>query len=526
MLAPSALGEGFEKFPSWRPQQDTIVDNLLKSDKPYMLLEAPTGSGKTLVGTALHKLMGLDGTVYCCTTKQLQDQYMADFHSFAVDVKGRNNYPCLLPGVENASQCLDRKENPCEHKEECPYRLRVEEARKAEMAVLNVWALMFQIHFAKRFTNHTNREDEPHRKLLILDEADTLEDCLVSFASRELTPKYVKDHYLAPQPDFKETDINYWTEWLEGALSKLEGYIERAPKEETKNELRVVQQNLRFLHDNLCDTWVVEVDENVAKVKFVPTDISSLAHQYIFQHFERVLLMSASFCGDSIYTRVMGISKDDYDYHKVPSYFPVHKRPIYYIPVANCTQRYEQQGSYYEVCEAVDKILEVFGKEQAIIHTVSNKRAEQLRDISKFPIEMYNSQDGKWSMEAFRDGEVRVLASPSLERGYDFPDDVCRVNIITKVPYPYWGSESIRVRAKKNNKWYAWQAVQKLVQMTGRSTRRDTDYSISFILDSEFNTGLIKDKGAGPLFPKWWTESIKVISLEDVTRELLKKAAA
>jgi len=517
---PYELGPGFEKFKEWRPQQDSTIQSLVDSDKDYLLLEAPTGSGKTLVGTSVHKVLHLSNTVYCCTTRFLQDQYMSDFSAFAVDVKGRNNYPCLLPGVQDASQCLDRKELPCNRKNECPYRIRVEEARKAEVAVLNTWALLFQIYYAGRFTNLTSREDEPRRELLILDEADSLEEVLVSFASQDITQKYVKKHYL-PIPNFHSEDVNYWLEWVQEALDKLDALIGRAPSEEKKNELRVVQEKLKFIQKNLNDSWVVETFEG--GITLVPTDISALAHQHLFRHFNRILLMSASFCGDKIFTKIMGIPKDGYDYFKVPSYFPIHKRPIYYIPVANCTQRYEQQGSYEDIIKAVDKILGTFS-ERTIIHTVSNDRAEQLKQDSSYPIEIYNAQDGRHNIALFREGVVRTLASPSLERGYDFPDDACRINIITKVPYLYWGSKSIQARAGKNRQWYSWQAVQKMVQMTGRSTRSASDYSISFILDSEFYEGLVQKKGGGPMFPDWWKDAIKPITLEEVTPKLLEEA--
>lgn len=518
MLEPSVL-VGNEKFKSWRPRQEETIQNLIDSKERFKLLEAPTGSGKTLVGTAIHKLQNLYGTVYCCTTRKLQDQYMEDFGTFAVDVKGKSNYPCLLPGIEDASQCLDSQDFICGHKDSCPYRIRVEKARHAEMAVLNIWALLYQIKFAGRFTNDSWREDEPHRKLLILDEADTLEECLTSFASRQITSKYCKKYHL-PLPDFEDESIDYWVSWMMETTQFLGGLIKRAPTEEVKNEHRVVEQNLKFLLGYLDNTWVVEEIEG--GVSFVPTQISSLAQSCLFEHFEEVVLMSASFCGDNIYTKVMGIN--DYEYFEVPSYIPPHKRPIYFIPVASCLQQDEDKGSYEEIRKVIDIILGTY-HEKTIIHTVSNSRAEQLVANSSFPISIYNSSDyHRVNIEEFLEGTVRILASPSLERGYDFRDDICRINIITKVPYPFWGSKSVQEKSRKHSKWYAWQAVQKIVQMTGRSTRNPNDYSLSFILDSAFKNSLIDKKGGGPLFPKWWAEAIKVIKVEDIKEELLEES--
>lgn len=517
---PRELGPGFEKFPSWRPEQDTTLEKMLSSSSRFILFEGPTGSGKTIVNTALHKLGGFSNTVYCCSSKQLQDQYMGDFHSFAVDIKGRNNYPCQLPGVDSAAFCLDSVDYTCEERDKCEYKIRVEEARKAEVAVLNTWSLLYQIKYAGRFTNITKREDEPHRELLILDEADTLERVLTSFAGKSINKWYCKQNYLGV-PDFSSESHSYWIDWLEQKLSLLVLKIDQTTIEEEKNKLRVAHSSLSFLHENLLlsDTWVIEAD-GYDKVKFTPTDVSGMAERFLFQHFDRVLLSTASFCGVEMYTNYMGIS--EYEYFKVPSYFPKYKRPVYYFPVGSMGNKHEE-GTLSSLVETTDKILETFPSEKAIIHTVSNKRAEKIIMLSTHPIALFNSEnENKVTLSAFREGTLQYIISPSLERGYDFPDDMSRLNIIAKVPYSYLGDKSIQKKKELHPGWYEWVTVQRIVQMTGRTTRSSKDYSISFILDTDFRRLWDLKRS---LFPDWWQESCRQLLPQGLTPKLMEEAS-
>ena len=58
-----------------------------------MLLEAPTGFGKSAVAIAL--ALSLGSSYICTSTKDLQTQYSKDF-PYIKAAKGKNNFPCLL----------------------------------------------------------------------------------------------------------------------------------------------------------------------------------------------------------------------------------------------------------------------------------------------------------------------------------------------------------------------------------------------------------------------------------------------
>jgi ATP-dependent DNA helicase DinG len=90
--------EFIKNFPflNIRDNQSYVLNEIseaLHSDYRYILLEAPTGSGKSAVGIAVALTLG--SSYICTSTKDLQDQYKRDF-PFARIAKGMNNFSCLI----------------------------------------------------------------------------------------------------------------------------------------------------------------------------------------------------------------------------------------------------------------------------------------------------------------------------------------------------------------------------------------------------------------------------------------------
>ena len=112
--APKPTGNLIDYFPEGftpRPQQLYILselDKLIKAGVKFVIVDAPTGIGKSLLAMAV---AGYFGNCYICTAqKSLQDQYLRDFSHMAVTVKGRNAFPCL-----EYDQRRDGMINDCDH---------------------------------------------------------------------------------------------------------------------------------------------------------------------------------------------------------------------------------------------------------------------------------------------------------------------------------------------------------------------------------------------------------------------------
>jgi len=101
MTAESQIISKFP-YPSFRQDQQEAIDVILKqfeSDKKFVILEAPTGSGKSAIAYTVAQFF--KRSFWLSPQKVLQDQAMRDFGSPpksnlhpTVDLKGRSNYVC------------------------------------------------------------------------------------------------------------------------------------------------------------------------------------------------------------------------------------------------------------------------------------------------------------------------------------------------------------------------------------------------------------------------------------------------
>src|SRR3954469_13833711 len=98
---PRHGGEVTSPLPSWanvlRPAQRQAIDQVMASfslGNQVVLLDAPTGSGKTLIAEMVRRAKGVRYSTYVAHSKSLQDQFLRDF-KYARVLKGRTNYPTL-----------------------------------------------------------------------------------------------------------------------------------------------------------------------------------------------------------------------------------------------------------------------------------------------------------------------------------------------------------------------------------------------------------------------------------------------
>src|ERR687886_2580237 len=106
-------------FPTVREKQKKVldmIDSAIKSGYRLIFLEAPTGFGKTPVAVTLARYLG--SSHICTATKDLQSQYRRDF-PFIVEVKGRSNFPCIVKedmGLEESCEygpCMKDDDYDC-----------------------------------------------------------------------------------------------------------------------------------------------------------------------------------------------------------------------------------------------------------------------------------------------------------------------------------------------------------------------------------------------------------------------------
>ncbi len=211
----------FFPFDNIRPNQKKVLDEIdqaLKSGFKFIFLEAPTGFGKSAVAITLSRFLG--SSHLCTSTKDLQTQYSRDF-PYLYEVKGRNNFPCIVKEDMGINESCEY--GPCLKDEDydCLYKTRLSDYEvKSEGTIyenidINKYALKKYHDKAKQHSQLVRIDWKPciyyhqkwismksshtiynykyflsdffyssginKRKLLILDEAHTLESEISSF---------------------------------------------------------------------------------------------------------------------------------------------------------------------------------------------------------------------------------------------------------------------------------------------------------------------------------------------------------
>jgi ATP-dependent DNA helicase DinG len=85
-------------------------------------------------------------------------------------------------------------------------------------------------------------------------------------------------------------------------------------------------------------------------------------------------------------------------------------------------------------------------------------------------------------------------------------DELSRLQIITKVPYPNIGDRRINEKRKINEQWYSWQTALRLIQGYGRSIRSKEDWAKTYVLDSAFGYFVEKNRN---ILPDWFIQAIQ-----------------
>jgi Rad3-related DNA helicase len=515
---PADLGFDPIKFPDYRLNQLEVAKQDSTTKKQLFLLEAPTGSGKSLAGMTSTRLQGLERSVYLVATKQLQDQIVNDFHIPVL--KGRGNYPCLnfanqYPDI-TSEICSEYKEvrGGCHYSNNCPYSEAKKAALSAPCCILNYPLFFSEANYVGGFSGVNE---------LIMDEVDVVEDQLMSFIEVKITKKIV-ERYKLGLPKFK-TKLEAWKDWADQSAGTIGAEIEAITEEQMVRfsalqmkeftRLKRIHRKLGFLSSNLDDSWVMELEDDpksLTLVSFKPVIVSKYAKSYLWKHTTHALGMSATILGPSAMAMDFGLHSWDQESASIPSPFPIESRMVKFVPVANVV-RDNMDKAEIELMDYINKtLIPRHSKEKILIHAVNYNLANFLYDNLHSDTHVFfkhGKLDRATQLEDFKAVQKpAIMISPSMERGVDLPGDLCRVVIVAKVPYPSLGSPQVAKRihtGSDGSLWYARRTIRSLIQMTGRGTRYLGDYSVNYILDQQFANLFDKRK---EIFPRWWVDAL------------------
>lgn len=529
-LHPSDPLLGSPGLPDWvtgfRPHQIQAIEEVLelyRSGLEVVFLDAPTGSGKTLIGEVVRRLVGrVGGTsdkagrgLYVCSGKSLQDQFLRDY-DYASVLKGRSNYPTStapFPDITCGDCNKTPGENDCDWCDEawaCPYQHAKVSALRSSIAVVNTSYLLAE-------ANHVGAIADG-RDLMIVDECDMLEKELMGYVTFEVRARTLESLGVpAPKKGVHKKTISMWLmdELLpaaQGELRRLRGRTDDVRKLRRKAAMQKLAGQIPGVADQIMDdNWVRDNTYDGALV-LKPVKVDEFGDANIWSHGGRWLLMSATIVSADEMADSLGLGDRSYDVVQIPMTFAKENRAIRVWGAANMTYK-EKDTAWPKMLEAIRRILtsEEHRGQRALVHSVSydltKYLTEGLRRAGLTAMSYASSQDREAVIARYRATPGAVLVAPSLDRGVDFKGDDCRVVIVAKVPYPSLGDKQVsqRVYGPGGQQWYNVQTIRSLVQMTGRGVRSEDDFATSYILDAQFKKNLWKSRR---LFPEWWAEGL------------------
>lgn len=499
-------------LPDWcvqlRPHQIVAIHRIVKAfedgDK-VVILDAPTGSGKTLIAEAVRQLLHARA-LYVCTTKTLQNQFARDF-PYASVIKGRDNYPTLTndPDITAADCNKADFENErcswCSSVPSCPYEKAKAAALRNDLTCTNTSYLLTEGNGPGKFRN---------RDLVIVDECDTLEAELMRYVGVTVSQRRVKKYKLG-EPE-RVTKEDAWADWVKRALDRVHGLRVRGDDLRAIRErkyLAGLKENLARLQTGLEDGGWVYTGKG-GEVSFKPVRVNNVGMRDVWSLGKRWLLMSASVVSPDEIMESLGCELP-WTFVSIPSTFDPQRRKVKMIPAADMGRNANERD---KLVEAIGKCARRHADDRILIHAVSYDLSQYLQHelvgvLPGRPVYSYASgRDREAALEAFRGADRAILVAPSLDRGVDLPDDECRVVIVAKTPFPYLGDRQVsaRLHSPGGDLWYKVQTIRTVVQMTGRAMRSSTDFSTSYLLDKQL-VKLYTSIGRR-LFPAWWQESL------------------
>ena len=519
-------------FPLTQPRegQREIIEKIIdayESGKKYVILDAPCGIGKSVIGYSIAKYF--NSSFILTSQKILQNQYYNDFK--IPYVLGRNNYTCLKNNLFTCDLgvCMRNPAKYCKDSQGyviCPYIKARETCLSNNHSNLNYSYFLSLLSFSNNFKSD--------RKLIICDEAHNLENELLKIANVKLSDKILNMLGLSIKiPDISDSDgnkcswlINEFTEQLRSQYLYMKTQIKKLNSMKMTREYKKIARKFSMIESLYSSTMMIKnqieteekgsleqqviVSQDSENIEFKPLFAKNIFKNSMDMPDLKFLFMSATILNFELFCKNLGIDIDQAAYIKCDSKFPVENRLIHYTPIGSMSYK-NKNTTIPKLIKAIDKILKENKDVKGIIHTINYDVAEKIIEGLRFSDQsarllMPKGADKQHLLNVFyASNKPYVLISPSLTEGIDLKDDLSRLCIVCKVPYASLADKWTKTRMELDKNWYLTHACINLVQMTGRSVRSENDFAKTYILDKDFETLALNTQD---IFPEWWKESV------------------
>lgn len=507
-LPPAEEAPDHFPLPSFRPgQREALLDAArgLCAGRSVQL-EAPVGSGKSPLAIALARWAG--GALITTPLNSLVDQYERDFggvRDVAV-IKGRDNYGCDRTGGSAATA-------PCTYSSQarkncqCPFT-------KAKLSALERPVLVTSMAMAM------TAPWIPDKPLVIIDEAHNLEAGVARQVSLEFREE---DFELPAEGAPMKVHLAWLGQAVEVARDKSEaleeeidaiygGATERDGVAWVPPDLVKARDHWRSLVMRIgevlldskatAEPWVVQERRGpggARRVAYQPVTGTRFVRSKLLAKGRFAVLLTATpptahevGLGDGVQRIVM------------PMRWPRQRRPIVLDYRGNMSKG-QREASLPAVAKGI--VDHAMGKTIVHAHAYSLARAlsDELRRL-KVPHVLQDPEDREASLQRWVRGLEEIFVSVRMNEGLDLRDDMCRTQVLAKVPWPDLGDPWVQARIEAmGDAWMHREVARSITQAYGRAVRSEQDWANFVVLDQGFEAFYRRDKD---LFPGWFREAV------------------
>lgn len=517
-----------ENFPFDEPRElqlETIskIYDAIEEGYKYIIIETVSGYGKSLIAATLSNIYSINKSYILTTTNQLANQHLEDFKNNNLKkLNPRSSFSCkktsmnCSPYLCKYSKCryynYSDFNNDFEKPLSCEYLYSLKEGLKSNT---NICTYDFFINENFYHSNYFKA-----RKLLICDEGHNLDEKISKATSLKIhSNQFYEDMNLDMNKESKyiiqNEDYYYYLLKFKTLYSKR---IKNNIKEgstlyiKLKKRLDDICKFMNYFNRNNENLTFEINDENYWIFKAI--QVNKIIEESLLAYGDVCIFMSSSIFDHKNFAFDLGIDENKIYSIRVPNILDLSKNPIRIYPDFDMSGEPIKTGAAKDSLPAIKEILKVHDNEKGVIHTSNYNQAHYItNNIENNRFITHDNENRSEILENFKNSErPLVLVSPSMNEGVDLPGDLCRFQIIFKLPYlPY---EDAWINKRKSlyedgKEWYDHKMLTKLIQSYGRGIRFENDSCKTYIMDNRIFDVIYEDLEGSEIIPKYFIDSIE-----------------
>ncbi len=456
------------------------------------VISLPVGAGKSGVAHTLGKWLNnskKSGAHVVTPTNQLVDQYLHDFPEMTV-LRSKSSRRCNTWGKPLSA--LTR--GLCSPLLKCggctQYKHDQVAARTSQLLVNNY---------------HTYLFNQLYRPTLIVDEAHLLLPVLREFSVINI---WEKNKVPFPNP----SNLQEFIQWADS--HPVYGQNWAKLKKELRNQEAGKPQYFLELGHSYYRGQMKKC------LKMIPISLDYCPPRMWPAGVNKIILLSATIGKKDV--QALGLGKKRVIFMDGESPILAAQRPTIYAEslavnmgashVSNSTSK-----NLVRFGEILSQISRANEGSKGVVH-LTYSLAQKVREMDTLPGDLrtrllFHTKDTKDKVyQEFRNSsEPKILVASGMYEGIDLPYDLARWQVIGKIPWGNLGDSITKYLSESDPEAYVWEAMKKLIQATGRTTRAEDDFSRVWIVDSTFRQ--LWDQYR-LLFPRWFRDGMQIIEVE------------